>query len=112
MAWHQQLHELLGGLVAVLALDEHFLDVAVIDVADRPLDQVAVRMDQRRRARFERLFANLVPQASEIVEVALNLGLGDRKSVVSGQSVSVRVDLGGRRTIKKKQISKQTSNSY
>src|SRR3546814_9973183 len=33
-------------------------------------------MDQRRRARFERLFANLVPQASEIVEVALNLGLG------------------------------------
>src|SRR3546814_12816600 len=76
MAWHQQLHELLGGLVAVLALDEHFLDVAVIDVADRPLDQVAVRMDQRRRARFERLFANLVPQASEIVEVVLNLGLG------------------------------------
>src|SRR3546814_12448629 len=29
---------------------------------------------------------------------------GDRKSVVSGKSVSVRVDLGGRRIIKKKQI--------
>src|SRR3546814_20465834 len=28
--------------------------------------------------------------------------LGDRKSVVSGKSVSVRVDLGGRRSIKKK----------
>src|SRR3546814_14393309 len=27
---------------------------------------------------------------------------GDRKHVVEGQSVSVRVDLGGRRTIKKK----------
>src|SRR3546814_9625107 len=27
---------------------------------------------------------------------------GDRKSVVSGKSVSVRVDLGGRRVIKKK----------
>src|SRR3546814_11376154 len=27
---------------------------------------------------------------------------GDRKSVVSGKSVSVRVDLGGSRTIKKK----------
>src|SRR3546814_11045842 len=27
---------------------------------------------------------------------------GDRKSVVEGKSVSVRVDLGGRRTIKKK----------
>src|SRR3546814_18115044 len=29
-------------------------------------------------------------------------GAGDRKSVVQGQSVSVRVDLGGRRIIKKK----------
>src|SRR3546814_21027012 len=29
---------------------------------------------------------------------------GDRKSVVSGKSVSVRVDLGGRRIIKKKKI--------
>src|SRR3546814_11489765 len=28
--------------------------------------------------------------------------VGDRKSVVSGKSVSVRVELGGRRTIKKK----------
>src|SRR3546814_19728110 len=28
--------------------------------------------------------------------------LGDRKSVVEGKSVSVRVDLGGRRSIKKK----------
>src|SRR3546814_14078273 len=28
--------------------------------------------------------------------------VGDRKSVVSGKSVSVRVDLGGRRLIKKK----------
>src|SRR3546814_161465 len=34
----------------------------------------------------------------------------DRKSVVSGQSVSVRVDLGGRRLIKKKkQINHKTS---
>src|SRR3546814_16395672 len=30
---------------------------------------------------------------------------GDRKSVVSGKSVSVRVDLGGRRIIKKKKKS-------
>src|SRR3546814_14468961 len=28
---------------------------------------------------------------------------GDRKSVVSGKSVSVRVELGGRRSVKKKQ---------
>src|SRR3546814_19635978 len=31
---------------------------------------------------------------------------GDRKSVVSGKSVSVRVDLGGRRIIKKKMKTK------
>src|SRR3546814_15543734 len=35
---------------------------------------------------------------------------GDRKSVVSGKSVSVRVDLGGRRIIKKKKV--QESNNY
>src|SRR3546814_15770403 len=32
---------------------------------------------------------------------------GDRKSVVSGRSVSVRVDLGGRRSIKKKNKKKK-----
>src|SRR3546814_12961384 len=35
---------------------------------------------------------------------AVGQGGRDRQSVVSGQSVSVRVDLGGRRSIKKKQI--------
>src|SRR3546814_20749163 len=33
----------------------------------------------------------------------------DRKSVVAGKSVSVRVDLGGRRLIKKKKIVKNSS---
>src|SRR3546814_15996328 len=33
--------------------------------------------------------------------------LGDRKSVVSGKRVSVRVDLGGRRIIKQKQTPKK-----
>src|SRR3546814_17119342 len=35
------------------------------------------------------------------------IGLRDRKSVVSGQSVSVRVDLGGRRIIQKKKSRQQ-----
>src|SRR3546814_11837412 len=38
-------------------------------------------------------------------EVAMRLT--DRKSVVQGKSVSVRVDLGGRRIIKKKKIRKE-----
>src|SRR3546814_12397242 len=36
--------------------------------------------------------------------VVLGIERGDRKSVVEGKSVSVRVDLGGRRIIKKKII--------
>src|SRR3546814_19911671 len=36
----------------------------------------------------------------------------DRKSVVSGKSVSVRVDLGGRRLIKKKKHIKPTELHY
>src|SRR3546814_84741 len=50
-------------------------------------------------------------QAGEVVplhgagEALADRGAGDRKSVVSGKSVSVRVDLGGRRIIKKKKRS-------
>src|SRR3546814_21146576 len=36
---------------------------------------------------------------------------GDRKSVVSGKSVSVRVDLGGRRIIKKKKKTKKITST-
>src|SRR3546814_17891434 len=42
--------------------------------------------------------------------VAQDIGAADvedRKSVVSGKSVSVRVDLGGRRIMKKKRIAEQ-----
>src|SRR3546814_18226298 len=37
---------------------------------------------------------------------------GDRKSVVEGKSVSVRVDLGGRRCIKKKKKYKEVHYMY
>src|SRR3546814_13382267 len=36
----------------------------------------------------------------------------DRKSVVQGKSVSVRVDLGGRRILKQKNISQYTTTRY
>src|SRR3546814_15889797 len=39
------------------------------------------------------------------------VGRTDRKSVVSGTSVSVRVDIGGRRIIKKKKNTSQPNNS-
>src|SRR3546814_21147199 len=40
------------------------------------------------------------------------VGNRDRKSVVSGKSVSVRVDIGGRRILKKKRSSKQYKNEH
>src|SRR3546814_12428249 len=46
--------------------------------------------------------ANPIKDASD-ARSRLNEFTQDRKSVVSGKSVSVRVDLGGRRIIKKKQ---------
>src|SRR3546814_15933136 len=39
---------------------------------------------------------------ARLLELLVLYGLIDRTSVVSGKSVSVRVDLGGRRSIKKK----------
>jgi predicted transcriptional regulator len=48
----------------------------VIEVTDRALDEVAVAIDQRRCGASERALADLVPQAREIIEVALDLGLG------------------------------------
>src|SRR3546814_11670873 len=44
--------------------------------------------------------------------VELACGLGDRTSVVSGKSVSVRVDLGGRRIIKKKNHPNPVSSTH
>src|SRR3546814_7874728 len=36
-----------------LALDDHLVDIAVVDVADRALDEIAVAIDQRGRRRSE-----------------------------------------------------------
>src|SRR3546814_12210736 len=45
-------------------------------------------------------------QAIAFDDPAYAIELPDRKSVVEGKSVSVRVDLGGRRNIKKQKISR------
>jgi len=76
MAGHQHFHEGLGRFVAILAFDHDFFDVAVVDVADCALDQIAVRMDQRRRYRGQGLFADFIPDAGEIIEIAFDFGLG------------------------------------
>src|SRR3546814_15418992 len=69
----------------------------------------------RRRAhaedpawREDRLdFETLDPGVASVLKRGTDAALEDRKSVVSGKSVSVRVDLGGRRIIKKKQTHRE-----
>src|SRR3546814_13890998 len=56
-----------------------------------------------RRARGSAFLSEINPTAGPIATGRREqLTQGDRKSVVEGKSVSVRVDLGGRRSIKKK----------
>ena len=75
VAGHQHAHEALGRLVRLLALDQHLLDVLRIEVADRPLDEVGLLVDHRRRGRFQRQLAHAVPGAQQEVVVALDLRL-------------------------------------
>ena len=76
VAGHQQLHKVARGAVARFALDHDVFDFLVVDVADCPLDQVAVRMDQGRSAGPQRGLADPVPQPGEVIKIALDLGLG------------------------------------
>src|SRR3546814_18241477 len=78
-------------------LPEHLLDGFRAVLRDG--DAVAMRTLHGGRAAGVEVFGDAVPenrrQHAGIVAI-------DRKSVVEGKSVSVRVDLGGRRIIKKK----------
>ncbi|VUD75058.1 hypothetical protein MET9862_05698 [Methylobacterium symbioticum] len=76
LAGHQHAHEVLGLAVGVLARDQHLLQVLVVEVADGALDQRALLVDQRRRHRGERQLTHRFPQAHQVLEVALDLGLG------------------------------------
>ena len=76
MGRHDHLHEVLGHPVARLALDDHLVDVLVVEVADRPLDQVALLVDLGRRDGFQGQFADLLPQALEVFVIALDLRAG------------------------------------
>ncbi len=76
MAGDQRAHEVLGDAIALIAGDQHFLDILGIDIADGALDQIAFLMNQARSRRFKRLFANIIPQFHDIIEIALHFRLG------------------------------------
>src|SRR5215510_11032970 len=62
MARHEHAHELFGLLVGVLAGDQDLVDVLVVEVADRALDQRTFLVDERGRGRLEREIAHRLPQ--------------------------------------------------
>ena len=76
MARHEHAHEVARFLVAFVAADQDFVDVLAVEIADRTLDQRAFLVDQRRRGRFQRQVAHVLPQPQQIFEVALDLHLG------------------------------------
>ncbi len=76
MARHEHAHEILGLAIGIVAGNQHLVDVLVVEVADRALDQAAFLIDEGGRRRFQREVADVLPQPQEIVVVALDLGLG------------------------------------
>src|SRR6185437_3395989 len=76
MRRHQHAHEVLGVVVARLALDRDVGDVLVVEVADRALDEIAFLVNAGRRDRVERRLADRIPHAQEVFVVALDLDLG------------------------------------
>ena len=76
MGRHDHFHEILGLAIARLAFDQHLVNIAIIEIADRTVDQVAFLINWRRRNRAQGQFAHLFPLTLQIFVIALDLGLG------------------------------------
>ena len=75
---HQHLHEVAGFLIAGFAGDLDFVDFLVVEVAQRPLDQRSLLIDEGRRLRLQGHVADGFPHPDQIFEVALDFRLGAR----------------------------------
>ena len=76
MARHQHPHEVLGGAVAGLTFDPDLVDIVRVKIADRTLDEVRLLIDEAGGGGAQRLFADVVPQAQQIFQIALDFWLG------------------------------------
>src|SRR3546814_18903426 len=91
---HPRLHQ---GVIGITLSPIHYIDRGFA-VGDPRVQIAHVEIDLEIRGRCEHRFQFQTPGLG--IEILINRR--DRKSVVSGNSVSVRVDLGGRRYIKTK----------
>ena len=76
MARHEHAHEVLGLAIAFVAGHQDLVDVLVVEVADRALDQRSLLIDEVGRRRLQRQVAHILPQPHQVLEIALDLGLG------------------------------------
>src|SRR3546814_16450862 len=91
----------IGAVALQAGLAVHDLCLARIGIADRPHQHLAEPGRDWSHRRLD-TGGKLVAERIETL---------DRKSVVEGKSVDIRVDLGGRRIIKKKKQKKYKKNS-
>ena len=73
---HQDLDEVLGGLVGRLSLDDHRVHVLVVEITKRALHEVALLVDQCGGRALHGGVADTVPELREVFIVALDLRLG------------------------------------
>src|SRR3546814_17311859 len=95
-----------AGLKTQVALAVRIADLEGLDEVPRDLVNRVFREQPVEMASLERVARGLGVQAYTLYKTAddqdREFANADRKSVVEGKSVSVRVDLGGCRNIKKK----------
>ena len=80
MCRHQHAHEVVRGLPAIDAVDQHFIDIAGVAIPDCALDEARLLIDQRRGHGTHGVLADVVPQAHQVFTVALDLGLRPRRT--------------------------------
>ena len=75
VAWHEQLHKVLGSLIPVGPFNEHLINIFIVDIADGTFDKVAVGVDQHGRRTAQRTLTYFVPQPRQIIKITLDFRL-------------------------------------
>ncbi len=75
MRRHQHLHKVAGIRKGFFARDPDPFDVACVNITDRTLHEIALFINHCRRRGFKGEVADVVPEAGQIIEIALDFVL-------------------------------------